>query len=217
MRILIVEDERELREIIQQSLAEAGCVVELAADGTEGLYKALECDVDAIVLDLMLPGLSGWDLLARLRAKKDVPVLILSARDDLGDRLRGLDQGADDYLTKPFELSELLARLRALVRRATGNSTATLEFGDVVLDTVRRAVTRGGDPVELTAQEYRLVELLALRRGGVVTRAVIHDHLFGEEDETRSNLVEVHVSNIRKKLRPDFITTRRGHGYQIDG
>jgi len=217
MRILIVEDERELREIVQQSLTEAGCLVELAADGAEGLYKALELDVDAVVLDLMLPEVSGWDLLRKLRAKKDVPVLILSARDELDDRLRGLNQGADDYLTKPFELSELLARLRALVRRAAGHSTATLEIGDVVLDTVKRTVTRGNESIDLTAQEYKLVELLALRRGGVVTRAVIHDHLFGEEDETRSNLLEVHVSNIRKKIRPDFITTRRGHGYQIDG
>jgi len=217
MRILIIEDERELREILCQSLTEAGCLVELAGDGTEGLYKALELDVDAVVLDLMLPGTSGWDLLDRLRAKKDVPVLILSARDALDDRLRGLNGGADDYLTKPFELSELLARLRALVRRAAGKCTATIEIGNVVLDTVRRTISRGVDPIELTAQEYKLVELLALRRGEVVTRAVIHDHLFGEEDETRSNLVEVHVSNIRKKIRPDFITTRRGHGYQIDG
>jgi two-component system OmpR family response regulator len=165
----------------------------------------------------MLPRIEGWELLRRLRKKKKTPVLMLTARDAVPDRVRGLDTGADDYLVKPFDLSELLARLRALIRRAASQVQSRLEFGNVVLDTAARTVARDGEPVILTAREYALVEFLALHRGKVVTRTMLYEHLFDENDSTLSNLLDVHVSNIRKKLGHEFITTRRGHGYCISG
>ncbi len=216
MRVLVVEDEPDLLRIVAQALREQGYAVDEAADGEEGLYKAQSWEYDAIVLDLMLPRLDGWQLLTRLRRTRKTPVLILTARDALPDRVRGLDGGADDYVVKPFELAELFARLRALIRRAAGQATATLEVGDVVIDTGARLVTRGGAAVPLTAREYALVEMLALHRGRLVTRTAIYEHLFDEDDDSLSNLVEVHVSNIRKKLGKDFIATRRGQGYLLE-
>jgi two-component system OmpR family response regulator len=216
MRVLVVEDEPDLRRVLAQALREAGYAVDEATDGEEGLYKATSWQYDALVLDLMLPRLDGWELLRRLRRTHKTPVLILTARDTVNDRVRGLDSGADDYLVKPFELIELQARLRALIRRAAGNAVAAIEIGDVVVDTAARTVTRGGQPIGLTAREYALVELLAQHRGHLITRAMIYEHLFDETEDSLSNLVDVHVSNVRKKLGKDFITTRRGQGYVID-
>jgi two-component system OmpR family response regulator len=215
MRILVVEDEPDLLEAVAQSLREEGYAVDEASDGRTALYKAAGAEYDAIVLDLMLPGMNGWDLLRELRKTKATPVLILSARDTLPDRVKGLDAGADDYLTKPFELPELQARLRALIRRSAGQATAAIEVGDVTVDTAARTVYQAGQPVPLTPREYALVELLAMHKGKLVTRTMIYDHLFDEEDDTLSNLVDVHVANVRKKLGKDFITTRRGEGYQV--
>ncbi|GEM_PF-328281 len=161
-------------------------------DGEEGLFKAQSWDYDCIVLDLMLPRLNGWQLLERLRKTKKIAVLILTARDGVGDRVRGLDSGADDYLTKPFDLAELLARVRALIRRAAGQASPVLKVGAVAVDTRSRTVTRARRPVPLTPREYALLELLLLRRGG----------------DSLSNLVEVHVSNIRKQLGKEIIVTR---------
>lgn len=216
MRVLVVEDEPELRRVVAQALREEGYAVDTAADGEDGLFKATSWDYDAIVLDLMLPGCDGWQVLQMLRRKKKTPVLILTARDGVADRVRGLDSGADDYLVKPFQLAELFARLRALIRRASGSADATITIRDVAIDTRSRTVARDGQPVALTAREYALVELLAMRRGQLVTRAKIYEHLFDENDDSLSNLVEVHVSNVRRKLGKDFITTRRGQGYIID-
>jgi two-component system OmpR family response regulator len=216
MRVLVIEDEPELLRALAQALREDGYAVDGAADGEEGLFKATSWDYDAVVLDLLLPRLSGLEVLARLRRYRKTPVLILTARDAVADRVRGLDAGADDYLVKPFELVELLARLRALIRRAAGQADPVIAVGDVSIDTRARTVTRAGAPVALTAREYALVELLALHRGKLVTRAQIYEHLFDEDEDTLSNLVEVHVSNVRKKLGKDFITTRRGQGYVID-
>jgi two-component system OmpR family response regulator len=215
MRLLVVEDEPDLREAIVQSLREAGYAVDDAAEGKTGLYKAKGVDYDAIVLDLMLPGLSGMDLLRELRKTKATPVLILTARDTLPDRVQGLDAGADDYLTKPFELPELRARLRALIRRAAGQAKPVLEVGDVAIDTAGRTVTKGGVPVALTPREYSLVEFFAMHKGKLVTRSMVYEHLFDEEDDTLSNLVDVHVANVRRKLGKEFIVTRRGEGYQV--
>jgi two-component system, OmpR family, response regulator len=180
------------------------------------LYKAENWEYDAVVLDIMLPKLNGWEVLTRLRKTRKTPVLMLTARDALGDRVRGLDSGADDYVVKPFELSELLARLRAVVRRASGTATAVIEMGDVSLDTTARTVARQGQTVPLTAREYALLEFLALHRGKVITRTALYEHLFDEDDSTLSNLLDVHVSNLRKKLGHDLISTRRGHGYCIE-
>jgi len=217
MRILVVEDEPRLLNSLAKALRETGYAVDTAADGAEGLYLAESYDYDAIVLDVMLPKMDGWELLKRLREQKQTPVLMLTARDAPRDRVHGLDTGADDYVVKPFDLSELLARLRALIRRAAGQARATIELGEVVLDTRAKQVLKGGEPLPLTAREYALLEYLALHRGEVVTRTALYEHLFDENDDTMSNLLDVHVSNIRKKLGFDFIVTRRGQGYLLEG
>lgn len=216
MRILVIEDEPELLRVVARALREEGYAVDEAEEGETGLCKAISWDYDAIVLDLMLPRLNGWQVLEKLRRAKKTPVLILTARDGIGDRVRGLDSGADDYLIKPFDLAELFARLRALIRRAAGQPNPILSIGEVAIDTRSRTVTRGGEAVILTGREYALVELLMLHRGALVTRTQIYEHLFDEDDNTLSNLVEVHISNIRKKLGKDFICTRRGQGYLVD-
>lgn len=216
MRILIVEDEPDLLQGLAQALREEGYAVDTADNGQDGLFNAENTDYDAMVLDVALPKLDGWDVLERLRRTKKTPVLMLTARDQSRDRVRGLDTGADDYLIKPFDLPELLARVRALIRRTSGQTTNQIEIGDVLIDTARRAVSRDGQPVTLTAREYALVEFMALHRRKVVTRTQLYEHLFDENDNTLSNLLDVHVSNVRKKLGANFITTRRGHGYCIE-
>lgn len=216
MRILIVEDEPDLLAGLAQALREGGYAVDTANDGEDGAYKAENFDYDAIVLDVMLPKMDGWQVLGRLRKIKKTPVLMLTARDQSRDRVRGLDTGADDYVVKPFDLPELFARLRALIRRSANKSTNIVEMGDVKIDTAARNVFLKDNPVELTAREYSLVEFLVLHRGEVVTRTQLYEHLFDENDDTFSNLLDVHVSNVRKKLGAEFIVTRRGHGYCIE-
>jgi two-component system OmpR family response regulator len=217
MRILIVEDEPDLLRALAQALREEGYAVDTAVDGEDGLFKAESWEYDALVLDVMLPKLDGWELLRRLRKTKKTPVLMLTARDQTRDRVRGLDTGADDYVTKPFDLPELLARLRALIRRTSNQTRAAIEIGDMVIDIAARNISRRGEVIPLTAREYALVEYLALHRGEVITRTALYEHLFDENDSTLSNLLDVHVSNVRKKLGHDFIVTRRGHGYCIEG
>lgn len=216
MRILVVEDEPDLLASLAQALREEGYAVDTAGDGEVGLYKAQSWDYDALVLDVMLPRLDGWSVLTQLRATKPTPVLLLTARDTSRDRVRGLDTGADDYVVKPFDLPELFARLRALIRRSAGQASAEIELGEVRLDTAARTVSRSGRTVALTAREYILLEFLARHRGEVVTRTMLYEHLFDEDDESLSNLLDVHVSNLRKKLGADLISTRRGHGYCIE-
>jgi two-component system, OmpR family, response regulator len=216
MRILIVEDEADLLSGLAKALREEGYAIDTAEDGEEGLYKAESYDYDAVVLDVMLPKLDGWGVLEKLRKQKKTPVLMLTARDASRDRVRGLDIGADDYVVKPFDLPELLARLRALIRRAAGETRNIIEIGEVIIDTAARSVTNNGAPVTLTAREYSLLEFLALHHREVVTRTALYEHLFDEDDSTLSNLLDVHVSNLRKKLGAEFITTRRGHGYCIE-
>ena len=216
MRILIVEDEPDLLRSLAQALREEGYAVDSANNGEDGLFNAESYDYDAIVLDVMLPRLDGWEILKRLRKTKKTPVLMLTARDQPRDRVKGLDTGADDYVVKPFDLPELFARLRALIRRSANQTINVIEIGDVKIDTAARNVSLKDKPVELTAREYSLVEFLALHRGEVVTRTQLYEHLFDENDSTLSNLLDVHVSNVRKKLGAEFITTRRGHGYCIE-
>jgi two-component system OmpR family response regulator len=216
MRILVVEDEPRLLRNLAKALREEGYAVDSAADGDDGLFKAETYDYDAIVLDVMLPRLDGWEVLARLRKQRRTPVLMLTARDAGSDRVRGLDSGADDYLVKPFDLHELLARLRALIRRSAGQARSQIELGEVVIDTRARSITRSGQPVALTAREYAILEYLALHRGKVITRSALYEHIMDESDDTLSNLVDVHVFSIRKKLGHDLIATRRGQGYCIE-
>jgi two-component system, OmpR family, response regulator len=216
MRVLVVEDEPDLLKSLARALREEGYAVDAAANGEDGLFNAETIAYDAIVLDVMLPRLDGWELLKRLRKTRKTPVLMLTARDASRDRVKGLDAGADDYLVKPFDLDELFARLRAIIRRSAGQATTRIEIGVVAIDTAARLVTLEGKPVEITAREYALLEFLALHRGEVVTRTMLYEHLFDEDDATLSNLLDVHVSNLRKKLGHDLIVTRRGHGYCIE-
>ena len=216
MRILVVEDEPDLLAGLARALRKQDYAVDTAADGEDGLHKALSTDYDVIVLDVMLPLIDGWEILKRLRQTKSTPVLMLTARDSSADRVRGLDSGADDYLAKPFDVPELLARLRALIRRSANQPRVTLSLGEILIDTAARTVTRAGEMVTLTAREYVLLEYLALHRGTVITRTDLYEHLFDENEATRSNILEVHVFNLRKKLGQDFIQTRRGHGYTLE-
>jgi two-component system OmpR family response regulator len=217
MRILVVEDEPDLLSSLARALREEGYAVDTATDGEEGLYKAENSEYDAVLLDVMLPRMDGWEVLKKLRKSKKTPVLMLTARDRSADRVRGLDTGADDYVVKPYDLAELLARVRALIRRGASQTSARIEIGRVSIDTAAKAVFLGVQPVTLTAREYALVEFLALHRREVVSRTMLYEHLFDENDNSLSNLLDVHVSNVRKKLGHDFIITRRGHGYCIEG
>lgn len=216
MRLLIIEDDALLLRSLAAGLREENYAVDTAEDGAEGLAKAVATDYDCILLDGMLPAFDGWELLRRLRPLKTTPVLMLTARDAVPDRIRGLDSGADDYLTKPFDSEELLARIRALIRRSSGQATTVIHVRDTVIDTAARSVSQQGRGIPLTAREYALVEYLVLHQGTVVSRSELYEHLFDDDDDTLSNLLDVHVSNIRKKLGADFITTRRGHGYCIE-
>jgi two-component system OmpR family response regulator len=215
MKLLVVEDEPALLRTLGRALREEGYAVDTAEDGAEGLRMAQERDYDALVLDVMLPLLDGWEVLRRLRLAKTTPVLMLTARDATQDRVRGLDQGADDYLVKPFDLPELFARLRAIIRRGAGTARPSICLGDVQLDLNLRRVEHHGVPVALTAREYSILEYLALHRGELVTRTDLYEHLYDENSDTLSNLLDVHVFAIRKKLRQNLIATRRGQGYCI--
>lgn len=215
MKILLAEDENDLRAGLKKSLAEQGYAVDEAADGEIALHLAVENEYDAIVLDVMMPKMDGWQVLERFRVRKSTPVLMLTSRRLLDDKVRGLDLGADDYLVKPFRLAEVHARLRAIIRRSKGVTNSLLAFGRVVFDTGKRLVFLDGEPVDLSRKEYSLVEYLAFRQGDVVDRAELYEHLFADDDESFSNLLDVHVCNVRKKICKDFIQTRRGHGYYL--
>ena len=215
MRILIIEDEIDLAKSLARGLKDEGYAVDTANDGEEGLFSALSNDYDAVVLDIMLPKIDGWKILEKLRSKKKTPVLMLTARDQTADRVRGLDSGADDYLIKPFDLEEVLARIRAIIRRSANLTSNSITVGDVILNLASKTVTLKNKAIDLTAREYSLVEFLALHKGEVITRTQLYEHLFDENESSLSNLLDVHVSKIRKKLGPDFVVTRRGHGYCV--
>ncbi|HEY4706036.1 MAG TPA: response regulator transcription factor [Thermodesulfobacteriota bacterium] len=218
MRILLVEDEKDLAGIIKQGLEEAGYAVDMAHDGEEGLYMAETYPVDAVVLDIMLPLMDGIEVLKRLRKKGvTTPVILLTARDALLDKIKGLDTGADDYLTKPFVFDELLARIRSLLRRKATVKEAVIRVADLEVDTASHQVKRAGKSVPLSAKEYSLLEFLAYRRGNVVSRTDIVEHIYNEEAEMDSNVVDVYINYLRNKIdrdhRKKLIHTVRGAGY----
>jgi DNA-binding response OmpR family regulator len=220
MRVLIVEDQDRLRNWLKKGLEEADFAVDATGDGKEGLWYALGNSYDVIILDLMVPGMDGLSILRRLReAGHEDQVLILTAKDTVPDRVKGLDLGADDYLVKPFAFDELLARVRALVRRRYGKHSAVIEVGDLRIDTARRQVWRGEQEVTLRAMEYKLLEYLAHRAGETVSRTDIWEHLYDFRSHTVSNVVDVYIANLRRKLdRPgtkSLIQTRRGLGYVL--
>lgn len=220
MRILVVEDDPKLSAVLRQGLKEQGFAADTARDAPLGLELTRSTEYDAIVLDVMLPGRSGFDLLRDLRAHGSrVPVLVLSARSAVEDRIRGLDLGADDYLPKPFDFHELLARLRAITRRPLVEPQTVLRVADLELDPARREVRRAGGKIELTAKEFALLEYLMRKKGVVVTRSMILDHVWDTDYDGGSNLVEVYVNYLRRKLDQDFdpklIHTVRGTGYVL--
>jgi len=217
MRILVVEDEPDLRRQLKAALADIGYVVDEAADGEEGQYLGENEAYDAIVLDIGLPLMDGISVLERWRkADLKTPVLILTARDRWSDKVSGLDAGADDYLVKPFRMEELLARLRALIRRSAGRPSAELACGPVVLNTRSGKVTVDGAPVRLTAQEYRLLEYLMHHPDKVVSRSELTEHIYDQDFDRDSNTIEVFVNRIRKKLPVEIIKTVRGLGYRVE-
>jgi DNA-binding response OmpR family regulator len=215
--MLLVEDEADLAAALRRALAEQLFAVDVAPDGEEAQYLLSQLAFDVVVLDLMVPKKSGWALLEELRRSGSrTPVLILTARDALEDRVRALDMGADDYLSKPFATSELVARLRALVRRASGHPSPVHVVGDITIDTAARTVSRGDLPIELTGREYAILELMVRRRGTLVTRAAICAQIYDEASDVFSNVVDVHIAALRRKLGATFIQTRRGQGYIVD-
>ena len=220
MRVLLVEDEAALRESVRDALADAGYAVDGAADGEEGLYFGLEYPADVAVVDLGLPKLNGIELIRRLRAQgRKYPILVLTARDRWQDKVEALGAGADDYLVKPFHVEELLARLNALLRRASGWAQPVLACGPVEIDTAAQQVRVEGAPVELTTFEYRVLHYLVLHAGEVVSKADLTDHIYEQDYDRDSNVIEVFVGRLRKKLDPDGtlepIETLRGRGYRF--
>ncbi len=220
MRVLVVEDEIALAQQLRERLQSDGMVVDVAADGREGLYFGEEFDYDVAVVDLGLPELDGVSLIRRLReGSRQFPVLVLTARDSWQDKVTGLEAGADDYLAKPFHYEELMARLRALVRRASGFASPILRHGNIELDTVAKAVRVEGARVELTAYEYNLLEYLMLHPNKVISKTELTEHLYAQDFERDSNVIEVFVGRLRRKLDPanerSPISTIRGQGYRL--
>jgi DNA-binding response OmpR family regulator len=220
VRVLVVEDYAPIQRAVAKGLREAGFAVDATGDGEEGLWYATSNDYDVVVLDLMLPGMDGLSILKRLRAEgRPTHVLILTAKDTVQDRVIGLDLGADDYLVKPFAFDELLARVRALARRAYSAKNPSIAVGDLRIETSTRRVWRGDDEISLTPREYALLEYLALRAGETVSRTDIWEHIYEFKSEADSNVVDVYIGYLRKKIeragRPPLIHTIRGRGYSL--
>ncbi len=220
MRILVVEDERELANVLKRGLEEHRYAVDLAFDGDDGLALAEMEPYDLVVLDVMLPGRDGFEVCRRLRAQgRNMPVLMLTARDAVGDRVTGLDSGADDYLTKPFAFQELLARVRALLRRQSPSRDPLLRAGDLEINTVTHEVRRGGRPVDLTSKEYAILEYFTRHPNRVLTRSQIAEHVWDYDFVAMSNVVDVYIRYLRRKLdddhEPRLLHTIRGTGYQL--
>ena len=220
MRVLVIEDYQPMAMALKRGLREEGYAVDTARDGLEGKQKAVAARYDVIILDLMLPKIPGLQLLEGWRKQgMNAPVLILTARGDIEDRVQGLNRGADDYLIKPFQMEELLARLRALIRRGHRVKSPLIRIYDLEIDTITRTVSRAGHPIELVPLEYALLELLAFRRGEVLNRTQIWEHLFDEESETTYQVVDEYVRHLRAKIdhgfTPPLISVKFGEGYQL--
>jgi two-component system copper resistance phosphate regulon response regulator CusR len=220
MRLLVIEDEPKTLAYLKKGLGESGFTVDTARTGTDGLHLAMTDDYDLLVLDVMLPGMDGWAVVERLRARKSTPVLFLSARDDLDDRIHGLELGGDDYLVKPFAFVELLARIRTLLRRGPARDTEHLVVGELEIDVVKRRVRRGGIRIDLTSREFALLHLLARRRGEILSRTQIASYVWDMNFDSDTNVVEVAVRRLRAKVDDPFsqkiIHTVRGMGYVLD-
>ena len=218
MRALVVEDDATVARDVAESLRGAGLVVDVAADGADAWYRGDVEEYDVVVLDLGLPQLDGLSVLKRWReAERAFPVLILSARADWSEKVAGIEAGADDYLAKPFEMGELIARIRGLVRRAAGRASSTIEVGDLVLDTHRMSATFSGRPIRLSQLEFRFLDYLAHQSGRAVSAGELAEHLYGADEPGDSNAIEALVVRLRRKIGPQVIETRRGFGYLLAG
>ncbi len=220
MRILVIEDETELRELLGRALKKEGFAVDLCADGTEGLYYATEYPIDLAIIDLGLPGLSGMDIVRKARAaERAFPILILTARADWQDKVEALELGADDYVTKPFRLEELIARVHALLRRTAGHAAPEVSFGPLSIHLSAQDVTLNGQTLELTSFEYKVLEYFALHPGQVVSKMELNEHLYDEDADPDSNVIEVIMGRLRRKIDPQGdwqpIETLRGRGYRF--
>jgi DNA-binding response OmpR family regulator len=218
MKILIIEDEKGLARLIKKGLEENFFTVDMSFDGKDGMHMAETWPYDAILLDIMLPGIDGFEILQSLRERKnDVPVLIITARGEIEEKIRGLNLGADDYIAKPFDFSELIARLRTVIRRSKGKPSPLLSIDDLSIDLNARTVTRGGQAINLSAREFTLLEYLALNSGRVVSRTELIDHIYGTDTEWDSNVIDVYINYLRNKIDKGFsralIHTMRGAGY----
>ena len=221
MKVLVVEDEKKAADNLRRAMTENGMAVDVAASGDDGLRLALAGEYDLVVLDVLLPGRDGWEVLAEMRrAGRQTPVLFLTARDAIDDRVRGLELGADDYLVKPFAVSELLARIRSILRRGAARVTDTLQVADLTLDLARRRATRGNCKLDLTPKEFSLLALRARRRGEVLSRAFISEQIWDMSYDSGTNVLDVHVRRLRSKVDDPFerklIHTVRGVGYVLD-
>jgi two-component system, OmpR family, copper resistance phosphate regulon response regulator CusR len=220
MRLLVIEDERKTGEYLKKGLEESGFTVDVASNGIDGLHLAMEDDYELVVLDVMLPGLDGWSVVKQLRGKKQTPVLFLTARDDIEDRVKGLELGGDDYLIKPFAFVELLARIRTLLRRGPVREVEHLGVGDLEIDVIRRRVKRAGQRIDLTPREFALLHLLAERRGEVLSRTQIASYVWDMNFDSDTNVVEVAIRRLRAKIDDahalKLIHTVRGMGYVMD-
>jgi two-component system, OmpR family, copper resistance phosphate regulon response regulator CusR len=220
VRLLVIEDHEQTATLLRRGLSEAGYVVEVSSDGIDGLRKATSAAYDLLIVDIMLPKLDGWAILAGLRENdREMPALVLTARESIDDRVRGLSLGADDYLIKPFSFDELLARVRALLRRRSLPQTNTISIDDFTFDSMRLTVRRGGEPIDLSAKELQLLELLVSHRGEVLSRAFIAEHVWQMSLDSESNVIEVNVARLRKKLDDPFerklVHTIKGRGYVL--
>ena len=220
MKVLIVEDERKTADYLYQGLTEQGCAVDLAFDGIDGQHMALHFDFDVIVLDVMLPGLDGFSILKSLRSVKNTPVIMLTARDGVEDRVRGLQDGADDYLVKPFSFLELLARLQALTRRGRSHESTLLRVGDLRIDLISRKAVRGSQRIDLTAKEFALLAVLARRQGEILSKTAIAELVWDMNFDSNTNVVEVAIKRLRDKIdvpfSPKLLHTIRGMGYVME-
>ncbi len=221
MKVLIVEDETRLRENLVSSFKEAGYAVESSENGEDGLFLAEEYPVDIAIVDIGLPGMSGLELIAELRKKESqLPIIILTARDSWQDKVEGLSTGADDYMAKPFQFEELLARCNALLRRTAGFASPTIKYADIELDTMAQSVAKSGNVIELTAYEYKVIEYLFLNPKKVVSKTELTEHIYEQDFDRDSNVLEVFVGRLRKKIDPEqslkLIQTLRGQGYRLN-
>ncbi len=218
MRVLIVEDEKNLAKVLKKGLEESGFVIDIASDGEEGFYMANEFPFDALILDISLPKLDGLSILGKLREKgSKVPVLMLTARADVADKIKGLNTGADDYLAKPFDFAELLARLNSLLRRSKNTPSPVIKISDLEIDTNAREVCRSNKKIKLSSSEFNILEYLALNRGRVISRAELTDHIYNIDFDLDSNIIDVYINYLRNKIDKGYIKplihTIRGSGY----